>query len=96
MRKYVNLVSVLILASSPAFAGEAKDAVKFRFDRSALQTDEGAEKVYSAMRAKAWSKCDPRNERTRGAIEACADDLDSQWVSASGDRRLAALHAAAR
>ncbi len=95
MRNYVSLTAAMILAANPALAGEKKDLVKFRFDRSALQTDEGAAKVYRAMRAKAWSDCDPRNERTRGVIEACMEDLLSQWVSAAGDRRLAAIHAAA-
>lgn len=95
MRIYASLTAALILAVSPVFALEVKDPVKFRFDRSALQSDDGAEEVYRAMRAKAWSKCDPRNERTRGAVEACSDDLVSQWVSASGDQRLAAIHAAA-
>jgi UrcA family protein len=94
MRNHVSLIAALILAASPALAGETKDLVTFRFNRSALQTDEGAEKVYRAMRAKAWSDCDPRNERTRGAIEACMEDLISQWVSAAGDQRLAAIHAA--
>ncbi len=94
MRNHVSLFAALILTASPAFAGEAKDAVKFRFDRSALRTDEGAEEVYRAMRARAAHKCDPRGDRVRTAIEACADDLVSQWVSAAGDRRLAAIHAA--
>lgn len=95
MRNVVSLFAAFIMAASPAFAGEAKEAVKFRFDRSALATDEGADKVYKAMRARAWSSCDPRNDRTRGAIVACADDLVSQWVIAAGDERLSARHAEA-
>jgi UrcA family protein len=94
MRNYVSLTAALILAASPALAGETKDLVKFRFDRSALQSTEGAEKVYRAMRAHAESKCDPRGDRVRSSVEACADDLVSQWVSAAGDQRLAAIHAA--
>lgn len=93
MRVFTVLSVALITAASPAFAGEAKEAVKFRFDRAALSTDRGAEAVYRAMRASAESKCDPRGDNVRSAVTACADDLVSQWVTAAGDERLAALHA---
>lgn len=95
MRTPITLIAVAFLAASPVMAGERTDTLTFRFDRSALATDDGAEKIYGAMRAKAWSLCDPRNELTRGAITACVDDVVGQWVGEAEDSRLRALHASA-
>jgi UrcA family protein len=95
MRTPMMLIAAGFLAATPAVAGETKESVKFRFHRSALATEEGVEKVYAAMRVRAESKCDPHGDRVRSAIEACADELVSQWVEAAGDDRLSALHAAA-
>ena len=46
MRNHVNIIAALILTAGPSLAGETKEAVKFRFDRAALQTEDGARDVY--------------------------------------------------
>ncbi len=94
MRKFVTLFATAALAATPCFAGETKDPVKFRFDRTLLSSPHGTAKIYKSMRARATQKCDPRGEKIRSAVEACADDLVSQWVAAVDDERLSALHAA--
>ncbi len=95
MRLHVSLIAAALAATAPALAAEAKDAVKFRFERSALSTEAGAREVYAAMRAHAETKCDPHGNKVARAIDACADDLVGQWVAAAGDKRLSALHEAA-
>lgn len=95
MRLHVSLIAAVLAAAAPALASEAKDAVKFRFERSALASDAGAREVYAAMRTRARAKCDPRGDKVAKAIDACADDLVGQWVAAAGDARLSALHAGA-
>lgn len=92
MRLFTPIFAAIVIAATPALAGGFKDPVKFRFDRSALSTEAGAETVYRAMRAKAAKQCDPRGEKVRSAIETCAEDLVSQWVEAAGDSRLTAIH----
>lgn len=94
MRNFVTLFAAAALAAAPCFAGETKDPIKFRVDRSLLSSPDGAEKIYRSMRARAAQKCDPRGEKIRSATEACADDLVSQWVAAVDDERLSAFHAA--
>lgn len=92
MHPFAPIFAAIVIAATPAFAGGVKDPIKVRFDRSALSTEAGAETVYRAMRAKAANQCDPRGEKVRSAIEACAEDLVSQWVEAAGDSRLTAIH----
>jgi UrcA family protein len=94
MRSHISLIAAA-LAAAPALAGQAQDAVKFRFERSALETEAGAREVYAAMRLRAENKCDPRGDKVAKAVDACADDLVGQWVAAAGDKRLSALHDAA-
>lgn len=96
MRNPIALIAVAALAAAPAAAGDAVgQSFTFRFDREVLDAEAGAEKIYRAMRARAWSDCDPRNELTRGVIRACVDAVVGEWVQQAGDDRLRALHAAA-
>ncbi|MFN3958431.1 MAG: UrcA family protein [Parvularculaceae bacterium] len=94
MRFRISLIAAA-LAAAPAFAGQPQELIKFRFDRSALETEAGAREVYAAMRARAENKCDPRGDKIAKAVDACADDLVGQWVAAASDKRLSALHEAA-
>ncbi len=95
MRLITIALAAALVAAAPAEAGETKDPITFRFDPAMLTSADGAEAVYKSMRAKAAHKCDPRGERVRSAVAACASDLVEQWVKAVGDARLTAVHQAA-
>lgn len=92
MRMLMLLTIVSAIAATPAFADQQGATARFRLEASDLQTPAGAEAVYGRMMLRARRLCDPYDDFTKSARDACAKDLVGQWTAAIDDRRLADIH----
>jgi UrcA family protein len=92
--KYARTALMIAIAAgslSTAHVAQAGDVVSFKLKAFELESAGGRTKLLARIRSKAWSECSDRSSVFNHDRDACKQDLQTQWIDAIGDSRLAAL-----
>lgn len=92
MIKSASILIASALLAAPAFAEGETFAFKFSFDRAALATADGVERVHRDLQIAVAAACRlEAPSAQRGVDPGCRTSLTQQALERIGDQRLAAI-----
>jgi UrcA family protein len=89
--KTALMIAIAAGSLSTAHVAQAGDVVSFKLKLFELESAEGRKKLLVRIKSKASLECFDRSSSFYYDRDACKEDLQTQWIAAIGDSRLAAL-----